>query len=199
MHYSVWHILVGSNVVNGSPTILMHKSLNSFHIFRGWACRRLPRPLVIIQWCSAALEAPWNTLHDSLLHCHTHDKSCQKSQLQIYWVWLRIWCSLSALVCSPWWNHKCAHACGHNNCRSTAQYSQNTIRYPSWWRLLLSPTPRACPYCHLLACYWSSLRTFWYHLVLAMRTEPTVTASGATTPNHIIARSDRVRGEPSNL
>ena len=31
-----------------------------------------------------------------------HDRSCQKSQLQIYRVWHRIRCLLSALVCSLW-------------------------------------------------------------------------------------------------
>jgi hypothetical protein len=34
LHCSVWHINDCSNVLNGFPTILMHKPPNCFHIFR---------------------------------------------------------------------------------------------------------------------------------------------------------------------
>ena len=102
--------------------IIMHKSPNCFHIFGVWAHGRSPIPLIVIQWCSAS-HCHSNTSHDShdsLLHCQTLEQSCQKSQLQIYRVWRRVWCSLSALVCNSWWNHKCGYAHGHKNSHSTA-------------------------------------------------------------------------------
>jgi len=46
-----------SNVLNGCPTILMHKPPNCFHIFRRWARGRSPWPLVVFEWRSASLEA----------------------------------------------------------------------------------------------------------------------------------------------
>jgi hypothetical protein len=42
LHCSIWHINDCSNVRNGSPTILMHKPPNCFHIFRCWARGRSP-------------------------------------------------------------------------------------------------------------------------------------------------------------
>jgi len=57
LHCSVWHINDCSNVLNGSPTILMHKPPNCFHIFKCWARGRSPWPLVVFERCSASLEA----------------------------------------------------------------------------------------------------------------------------------------------
>ena len=156
LYCSVWHMHDGSNVISGSPTILMHKSLNCFEIFGGLL------NFVIIQWCSAALEVfvpfetPWPTFHCSIaIHMTKHVKSLS----------YRIWCSLTTLVCSPWWIRKCARARGHWNSRSVAHdvYSDITrYRHIAWRQLLLIPTARWSPYCHLLACYRSSLKTFCF-------------------------------------
>jgi hypothetical protein len=65
LHCSVWHINNCSNVLNGSPTILLHKTPNCFHIFGCWARGRSPWPLVVFDWYSASLEArvPLETRH----------------------------------------------------------------------------------------------------------------------------------------
>ena len=57
LHYSVWHNNDCSNVLNGSPMILMHKPPNCFHIFRCWARGRSPWPVIVFKWCFASLEA----------------------------------------------------------------------------------------------------------------------------------------------
>jgi len=99
-----------SNVLNGSPTILMHKPPNCFHIFRCWAHGRSPWPLVVFKWCSASLEVrmPLET------PCTTHDlisirMSYQFSSLRSRFAEFqrRIWCLLSAPVSHPCWNCKC--------------------------------------------------------------------------------------------
>ena len=66
-HYDCLHFTDGSNVLNGSPTILMHKSQNWLHIFRGWI--RKGRPDQVIFCRSWSVHVTQNTLHDLSFHC----------------------------------------------------------------------------------------------------------------------------------
>jgi hypothetical protein len=51
-------------------------------------------------------------------------------------------------------------------CNSQCSYSDATQRV-DWWRSLLRSTAHSFTYCHRLAVYRTSLKTFWYTLVLS--------------------------------
>ena len=142
-----------------------HQIVSTF--FGCWACGRLSRPRHPVMFCFWSLHATRNTSHYSLLHCHTLDKSCQTSQLQIYWVWCRIWCSPSALVSSPWWNHKCLRARGHKNSCSTAH-----------------DVHRTTPFVHCLMTVTAKPHSTWCSQNDAIRTLPD--DSYCQAPQHMI-------------
>ena len=107
---SVWHINDCSNVLNCSPTILIHKPPNCFHIFwalSSWKIALTSRRLRVMFCLSWSAHATRNTSHDSWSHFHVHIVSFQKSPLQICQVSRRIWCLLSAPISCPCWNRKC--------------------------------------------------------------------------------------------
>ena len=152
LHCFVWHINDGSNVINGSPT-------NCFHILEGWARGRSPRLRVVIQWCSAALEAcvPLETTRTD--HCfiaiqmsnHVKSLSGRFTEFDAEFdvrslSWFAVHDSI-VVIQTPVAQH--------------TMFTQNDATwYAAWWRLLLSPTARASPYCHLLACYRSISKPF---------------------------------------
>jgi len=109
LHCSVWHINDCRNVLNGSPTILMHKPPKC-STFLGVELMEAPLTshslwaMFCLSWNAHATQ---NTSHDSWPHFHTHVISFQKSPLQICQVSRRIWCLLSASVSRPCWNRKC--------------------------------------------------------------------------------------------
>jgi hypothetical protein len=51
-------------------------------------------------------------------------------------------------------------------CNSQCSYS-NATQHAEWWRSLLPSTAHSFMYCHQLAVYGTSLKTFWYTLVQA--------------------------------
>ena len=142
------HISDGSNVVYGSQTILMHKSLNCFHIFRVWACERSSRPLVIIQWYFAALESCMPIKTPCTTHCFIAIHMANTSKVSLADL-PSLTQNLMSALCS---------SLVHDKITNVPMNAANW--YTAWWWLLLRPTACTSLYCHLLACYWSSLRTF---------------------------------------
>ena len=166
LHCSVWHINDCSNVLNGFPTILMHKPPNCFHIFRCWAHGRSIWLLVIFEWCSTSLEArvPLKTsctTHGLISIPTSYYSKVSAPDLPSFTqnLMFALCSSFTSMLKSQMWRHTwwqtlvlCNSQCSHSN----------TTWHTEWRRYLLPSTVQAFTYCHRLAFYGTSLETFWY-------------------------------------
>ena len=149
----------------------MHKPRNCFHIFRCWARGCLPWSPIVFEWCSASwsTRATQNTSHDSWPHFHMHVLSFQKSPLQICRVSRRIdVCSMLQFHVHAEIANVKSHVVTLILCDPQCSHSETT-RHTEWWRSLLPSTAHAFTYCHQLAVYGTSLKTFLYTYVCTVR------------------------------
>jgi len=169
LHCSVWHINDFSNVLNGYPTILMHKPPNCFHIFRCWARGRSPDlssfssdvlPL-LKRACHSKHLAP---LMASFPYARLIISKVSAPDLPSFTqnLMFALCSSFTSMLKSQMWGHTWWQTLVLCN----SQWSHSDATRHTEWRLSLLPsTAHAFTYCHRLAFYGTSLETFWYTYV----------------------------------
>ena len=163
---SVWHINDCSNVLNGSPTNLIRKPPNCFHIFRCWArgsspliSRRL-RVMRVPLLKRACHSKHLTRLMVSFPYARLIIPKVPASDLTSFMqnLMFAVCSSVTCMLKSQMWRHTWWQKLVL--CNSQSSHS-DTTRHTEWRRSLLPSTAHAFTYCHWLAFYGTSLETFW--------------------------------------
>jgi hypothetical protein len=145
----------------------MQRHIDPSAVARG----RSPWPLVF-KWCSASREARVHSKHlarlmASFLYARRIISKVSAPDLPSFTQnsMFALCSSFTSMLESQMWRHTwwqtlvlCNSQCSHSDATWHAE----------WWRSLLPSTAHSFMYCHRLAVYGTSLKTFWYTLVLTL-------------------------------